>query len=92
VSSTGRKLTFNTVIASVAKQSSGGDARPDCFVASFLVMTRAAPAQDDRRALFPSKSRYVSTAGQDEAAIRRYIQEQEDEDKRQDQPGMFKDK
>jgi hypothetical protein len=42
VSSTGRKLTFNTVIASVrqfaggncrAKQSSEANARLDCFVA-----------------------------------------------------------
>jgi hypothetical protein len=41
-----------------AKQSSEANARLDCFVASLLAMTRAAPAQNDRRALFPSNSRY----------------------------------
>jgi hypothetical protein len=35
---------------------------------------------------------YVSTAGCDEAAIRKYILGQEDEDKRQGQLEMFKDK
>jgi putative transposase len=35
---------------------------------------------------------YVSTAGRDEAAIRKHIQEQEAEDQRLDQLEMFKDK
>jgi putative transposase len=41
---------------------------------------------------FWARGYYVSTVGRDEIAIRRYIQEQEDEDKRQDQLEMFKDK
>jgi putative transposase len=35
---------------------------------------------------------YVTTVGRDEAAIRKYIQAQEAEDKRLDQLEMFKDK
>ena len=34
---------------------------------------------------------YVSTVGRDEASIKKYIQEQEAEDRRQDQLEMFKD-
>jgi putative transposase len=41
---------------------------------------------------FWARGYYVSTVGRDEASIRRYIQEQESEDKRLDQLEMFKDK
>jgi putative transposase len=40
---------------------------------------------------FRARGYYVSTAGRDEQAVRKYIQEQEAEDKRQDQPELFKD-
>jgi hypothetical protein len=41
---------------------------------------------------FWARGYYESTAGRDEATIRRYIQEQEAEDKRQDEQELFKDK
>jgi putative transposase len=41
---------------------------------------------------FWARGYYVSTVGRDEATIRKYIQEQEAEDKRLDQLEMFKDK
>jgi putative transposase len=40
---------------------------------------------------FWARGYYVSTVGRDEQAIRKYIQEQEAEDKRQDQLELFKD-
>jgi putative transposase len=40
---------------------------------------------------FWARGYYVSTVGRDEEAIRKYIREQEDEDKRIDQLEMFKD-
>jgi putative transposase len=40
---------------------------------------------------FWARGYYVSTVGRDEEAIKKYIREQEDEDKRQDQLEMFKD-
>jgi putative transposase len=40
---------------------------------------------------FWARGYYVSTVGRDEGAIKKYIREQEDEDKRQDQLEMFKD-
>ena len=40
---------------------------------------------------FWARGYYVSTVGQDEAAIKKYIQEQEEEDQRQEQLEMFKD-
>ena len=40
---------------------------------------------------FWARGYYVSTVGRDEAVIKKYIQEQEEEDKRQDQLEMFKD-
>ncbi len=40
---------------------------------------------------FWARGYYVSTVGRDEAAIKKYIQEQEAEDKRQEQLEMFKD-
>jgi putative transposase len=40
---------------------------------------------------FWARGYYVSTVGRDEATIRRYILEQEAEDKRLDQLEMFKD-
>jgi putative transposase len=40
---------------------------------------------------FWARGYYVSTVGRDEQAIRKYIQEQEAEDKRQDQMELFKD-
>jgi putative transposase len=41
---------------------------------------------------FRARGYYVSAAGRDEAVIRRYIQDQEAEDKRLDQLDLFKDK
>jgi putative transposase len=41
---------------------------------------------------FWARGYYVSTVGRDETAIRKYIQEQEQEDKRLDQLDLFKDK
>jgi putative transposase len=41
---------------------------------------------------FWARGYYVSTVGRDEASIRRYIREQEAEDKRLDQLELFKDK
>jgi putative transposase len=41
---------------------------------------------------FWARGYYVSTVGRDEATIRRYIREQEAEDKRLDQLELFKDK
>lgn len=38
---------------------------------------------------FGARGYWVSTVGRDEAAVRRYIQEQEQEDKRLDQLGLF---
>jgi putative transposase len=38
---------------------------------------------------FWARGYYVSTAGKDDEAVRRYIQEQEDEDRRLDQLDMF---
>ncbi|MCL2269987.1 MAG: IS200/IS605 family transposase [Treponema sp.] len=40
---------------------------------------------------FWARGYYVSTVGRDEASIKKYIQEQEAEDRRQDQLEMFKD-
>ena len=40
---------------------------------------------------FWARGYYVSTVGRDEAAIKKYIREQEAEDQRQDQLEMFKD-
>jgi putative transposase len=40
---------------------------------------------------FWARGYYVSTVGRDEQAIKKYIQEQEAEDKRQDQLELFKD-
>ncbi len=40
---------------------------------------------------FWARGYYVSTVGRDEEAIKKYIREQEDDDKRQDQLEMFKD-
>ena len=40
---------------------------------------------------FWARGYFVSTVGRDEAAIKKYIQEQEEEDKRQDQLELFKD-
>jgi putative transposase len=40
---------------------------------------------------FWARGYYVSTVGRDEQAIRKYIQEQEAEDKRQEQLELFKD-
>ena len=40
---------------------------------------------------FWARGYYVSTVGRDEAAIKKYIREQETEDQRQDQLEMFKD-
>lgn len=40
---------------------------------------------------FWARGYYVSTVGRDEAAIKKYIKEQEAEDQRQDQLEMFKD-
>ena len=40
---------------------------------------------------FWARGYYVSTVGRDEATIKKYIQEQEDEDRRQDQLELFKD-
>jgi putative transposase len=40
---------------------------------------------------FWAKGYYVSTVGRDEERIRKYIQEQEVEDKRLDQLELFKD-
>ena len=40
---------------------------------------------------FWARGYYVSTIGRDEAAIKKYIQEQEEEDRRQDQLELFKD-
>jgi putative transposase len=40
---------------------------------------------------FWARGYYVSTVGRDEETIKKYIREQEDEDKRQDQLEMFKD-
>jgi putative transposase len=40
---------------------------------------------------FWARGYYVSTVGRDEATIRKYIQEQEVEDKRLDQLELFKD-
>jgi putative transposase len=40
---------------------------------------------------FWARGYYVSTVGRDEQAIRKYIQDQEAEDKRQDQLELFKD-
>jgi putative transposase len=40
---------------------------------------------------FWARGYFVSTVGRDEATIKKYIQEQEDEDKRLDQLDMFKD-
>jgi len=40
---------------------------------------------------FWARGYYVSTVGRDEAAIKKYIREQEVEDQRQDQLEMFKD-
>jgi putative transposase len=41
---------------------------------------------------FRARGYYVSTVGRDEEAVRRYIREQEAEDKRPDQLEMFSDK
>jgi putative transposase len=41
---------------------------------------------------FWARGRYVSTVGRDETSIRKYILEQEAEDKRLDQLELFKDK
>jgi putative transposase len=41
--------------------------------------------------IFWARGYYVSTVGRDEQAIKKYIQEQEAEDKRQDQLELFKD-
>jgi putative transposase len=41
---------------------------------------------------FWARGYYVSTVGRDEATIRKYIREQEAEDKRLDQLELFKDK
>lgn len=41
---------------------------------------------------FWARGYYVSTVGRDEEAIKKYIQEQETEDKRQEQLEMFKDR
>ena len=38
---------------------------------------------------FWARGYYVSTAGKDDEAVRRYIQEQEDEDRRNDQRDLF---
>jgi putative transposase len=40
---------------------------------------------------FWAKGYYVSTVGRDEESIKKYIREQEVEDKRLDQLGLFKD-
>jgi putative transposase len=40
---------------------------------------------------FWARGYFVSTVGRDEAAIKKYIREQEDENKRLDQLDMFKD-
>jgi putative transposase len=40
---------------------------------------------------FWARGYYVSTVGRDEQAIKKYIQEQEAEDERQDQLEMFRD-
>jgi putative transposase len=40
---------------------------------------------------FWARGYYVSTVGRDEASVKKYIQEQEAEDQRQDQLEMFKD-
>ncbi len=40
---------------------------------------------------FWARGYYVSTVGRDEEAIKKYIREQEDNDKRQDQLDMFRD-
>jgi putative transposase len=40
---------------------------------------------------FWARGYYVSTVGRDEAAVKKYIQEQEAEDQRQDQLEMFRD-
>ncbi|MDR1446694.1 MAG: transposase, partial [Treponema sp.] len=40
---------------------------------------------------FWAKGYYVSTVGRDEESIKKYIREQETEDKRLDQLEMFKD-
>ncbi len=40
---------------------------------------------------FWARGYYISTVGRDEAAIKKYIQGQEAEDKRQEQLEMFKD-
>jgi hypothetical protein len=49
-------------------------------------------AEKLHRAKLLGEGYYVSTVGRDEATIRRYIREQEVEDKRLDQLEMFKDK
>jgi putative transposase len=41
---------------------------------------------------FWARGYYVSSVGRDVATIRKYIQGQEDEDRRQDQLEMFRDK
>ena len=38
---------------------------------------------------FRARGFYVSTVGRDEAAVRKYIREQEEEDKRLDQMGLW---
>jgi putative transposase len=39
---------------------------------------------------FWARGYYVSTVGRDEATVRAYIQRQEEEDKRQDQMGLWR--
>ena len=56
-----------------------------------IARTYMGKRQNFTGANFWARGYFVSTVGRDEAAIKKYIQEQEDEDKRLDQLDMFKD-